>query len=89
MNNYKEYLEDKEKLDLIDYFCGDENYYYNSWLNGNKNHVITHLRLFSMQSDTILYNNILQQFSHDSDLLKNLLEKVSLQAGTFINKAYL
>ena len=89
MNNYKEYLEDKNKPSLIDYFCGEENYYYNSWVNGNKNHVITHLRLFSMQSDTIFYNNILQQFTHDSDLLKNLLEKVSLQSGTFINKAYL
>ena len=89
MKNYKEYLEDKNKPSLTDYFCGDENYYYDSWVNGNKNHVITHLRLFSMQRDSILYNNILQQFSHDSELLKNLLEKVSDQAGTFINKAHM
>jgi len=75
--------------DITDYFCGEKNYYYNSWINGNKNHVITHLRIFSTNRDSILYNSILKQFTHDEDLLNSLLEKVSAQAGTFINKAYL
>ena len=74
---------------ITDYFCGEKNYYYDSWINGNKNHVITHLRIFSTSRDSILYNSILKQFTHDEDLLNSLLERVSAQAGTFINKAYL
>lgn len=89
MTKYQIQVRDESKIDLVHYFCGDENYYYDSWVNGNKNHVITHLRIFSTQRDSILYNNILQQFTHDVALLRNLLDKVSIQAGTFINKAYL
>ena len=65
----------------------EENYYYNAWINGNKNHVITHLRIFS--DDPILYNSIIKQFIHYPELLTKLLNKVSELHGTFINKAYL
>ena len=72
-----------------DYFINEENYYFNAWVNGNKNHVLAHLSLFSTDTDTIIYNSIIKQFTHDEDLLNHLLNKVRLSTGLPISRNYL
>ena len=62
-----------KKTDYVSCFCNEENYYFNTWVNGNKNHVLTHLRIFSAHKDNILYNKIISQFSHDEKLLKLII----------------
>ena len=70
-----------------DYFIPEKDYYYNAWINGNKNHVITHLRIFS--GEPTFYNIIISQFSNNPELLLKLLKKVNEMRGTFINNDYL
>jgi len=72
-----------------EYFCDEEDYYYNTWINGNKNHVIAHLRVYGCSTYINYYNRIIDQFTHDESSLNSLLKKVRKQTGSPINKQYL
>jgi hypothetical protein len=61
----------EEKLYKL--FEHEENYYYNSYINGNKSHVVEETQKFA---GTIFFNKIILQFQHDPILLKELTQKL-------------
>ena len=74
-------------------FCNEQNYYYDSWLNGNKNHVLSHLALCCGDrfkgGNVFYYNSIISQFSHDKELLNHILNKSQEKMIKGIDNSYL
>ncbi len=54
-------------------FEDEPNYYYESWINGNKSHVVESCKRFK---GTRAYDAIILQFSQDTDALEQLLSRV-------------
>lgn len=82
------YTEEKQAT-KTKYFIADANYYAESWLNGNRSHVIAHLVYFSNDDNAIFYNAILKQFVNDSETLYYLLSKVTEETGKAFNESRL
>ena len=58
---------------LYQNFEHEPEYYYNSYINGNKSHVVEETRKFA---GTIYFNKIILQFQHDQIRLQELTQKL-------------
>lgn len=78
MSNISEAQKLRAKIYLEDELTAK--YYVETWINGNKSHVINHLsNLFKSKnySDKMDYNEILQEFiAYDSRLAIRIIDKV-------------
>ena len=90
----KELINRRALKPLYKVFCFEENYYFESWLNGNKNHVISHLALClgdrRTPANANCYNHIINQFSHDATLLEHILNRAEeMYSSQSIDVSYL